>query len=269
MAATAKLTRSAVLATALVVATTAAARTPTGLADLLVGEYNNNEQVWQQGQDGTAPGARVHWRFGRLGDARIGVSRAAGQSAPVEPAWLLTFDGETSSVATAGGVEQACAYRWGPADTGGYTGVAVGNGDCPAELPAIWHLTKDYLVASYVDGVDEVIHRARRVIHYTGWVALSRRHIDTAAATDDFILMRGLVLHNEGFVVSITDDGEPTGYAVELARLTYQRTHTAVLKLGIVDESTGETVNYGWAGPGAERIGVNLRWVQAGMTRKP
>ena len=68
---------------------------------------------------------------------------------------------------------------------------------------------------------------------------------------------------------AIADGGKPVGYAVELVRLTYQNTRTAVLKLGIVDESTGETVSYGWAEPGAERIGINLRWVQAGMMRSP
>ena len=47
------------------------------------------------------------------------------------------------------------------------------------------------------------------------------------------------------------------GWACEwtLARVSYQNTRTAVLKLGIVDESTGETVSYSWAEPGAERIG--------------
>ena len=74
---------------------------------------------------------------------------------------------------------------------------------------------------------------------------------------------------DEGFIVSMADGGKPVGYAVELVRLTYQNTRTAVLKLGIVDESTGETVSYSWAEPGAERIGINLRWVQAGMTRSP
>ena len=125
------------------------------------------------------------------------------------------------------------------------------------------------MVTTYAANVGGAVHRARRVTRYTGWIAFQKRRIDPTAADGDFLLMRDLALHDEGFVVSIADGGNPAGYAVELVRLTYQNTRTAVLKLGIVDESTGETLSYSWAEPGAERIGINLRWVQAGMTRSP
>lgn len=249
----------------LVIAAAAAGRTPDGLVDLLVGEYNNNEQVWQQNLDGTSPGARVHWRFERLGNHRVGVSRALGQSAPAEPIWTLTFDGNAASVTAVEGGDLVCSYQWRE-QSGGYAGAMNDESDCPAEFPDTLQLTPSHLVATYAG---EVVHRARRVTRYTGWIAFDRRRIDPDAADDDFVLMRDLALHDGGFVVAITDAGKPTGYAVELARLTYQNTRTAVLKLGIVDESTGETVSYSWAEPGAERIGINLRWVQAGMTRSP
>jgi len=109
--------------------------------------------------------------------------------------------------------------------------------------------------------------RARRVTRYAGWAALQRRRIDPDAADDDYVLLRDLALHDEGCIIPITDAGKPTGYAIELARLTYQDTRTAVLKLGVISEATGETLSYSWAEPGAERIGINLRWIQAGMTR--
>ena len=73
-------------------------------------------------------------------------------------------------------------------------------------------------------------------------------------------------MHDEGFIVSITDGGDATGYALELARHTYRNTGTAVLKLGVIDESSGQTLSYAWSAPLAERIGINLRWVQAGFT---
>lgn len=262
------LKRAVALATPFAVAATALAQTPGGLVDLLIGEYNNNEQVWQQNLDGGSPVARVHWRFARLGDGRLGVSRALGQSAPAEPTWAYTFDGNVASVAPAGGGETACSYQWHE-QSDGYAGVMDKASDCPAEFPDRLQLAPDYLVATYADDAGEVVHRARRVTRYRGWVAFDRRHIDPDAADDDFILMRDIDLHDEGFVVAVTDAGNPTGYAVELARLTYQNTRTAIVKLGIVDQSTGETVSYGWAEPGAQRIGINLRWVQAGMTRSP
>ncbi len=61
--------------------------------------------------------------------------------------------------------------------------------------------------------------------------------------------------------------GDETGYELELARLTYQNTRVAVLKLGVLDAATGETVAYSWADPDAVRIGINLGWMQAGLTQ--
>ena len=256
------------LAMTLAVWAAAAAEPPAGLLELLVGEYNNNEQVWQQSLDDITPVARVHWRFERLGDDRVGVARGSGQSSPPQPGWALAFDGNVASVAAVDGAELACSYRWIEAP-GGYAGVVDDRRGCPAVFPATWELTPDHLVATYAADDGGAVHRARRVTRYGGWIAFQKRRIDPTAADDDFILMRDLALHDEGFVVSIADGGKPAGYAVELVRLTYQTTRTAVLKLGVVDESTGETVSYSWAEPGAERIGINLRWVQAGMTRTP
>lgn len=258
--------RAVAFATLPTVAATAVGQTPDGVVDLIVGEYNNNEQVWQQNLDGQSPVARVHWQFVRLGDHRVGVSRTLGQSAPAEPAWAYTFDGNVASVAPAEGGKTACAYLWHE-QSDGYAGTMDDASDCPAEFPDKLHVTPGYLVATYADQANEVVHRARRVTRYTGWIVFDRRHIDPDAADDDFVLMRDIDLHDEGFVVAVTDAGNPTGYAVELARLTYQNTRTAIVKLGIVDQATGETVSYSWAEPGAQRIGINLRWVQAGMTR--
>jgi hypothetical protein len=87
---------------------------------------------------------------------------------------------------------------------------------------------------------------------------------------DTYRFMPGLTVHNEGQVVPILDpEGRRTGYAFQLARLTYQNTRTPILKLGLIDEATGATLVYSWAEPGAERIGINVRWAQVGLTRKP
>ena len=81
------------------------------------------------------------------------------------------------------------------------------------------------------------------------------------------LLVPGLRLHNEGQVVPlVTESGDETGFSLELARLTYQNTHVAVLKLGVLESATGETVAYSWADPDAVRIGINLGWMQAGLT---
>ena len=233
------------------------------LADLLVGEFNNNEQVWQQGLDDVAPALRQHWRIERRGDDSLGVIRAEGQSAPDAPGWRLRIDAMHAIVLDAAGADTPCAYRWQRTDAG-YRMATEAVRECPADLPETWQVTPEQLVLTHRDGATAY---ARRVVRYTGWIALQRLRIDPAAAPDDYILIRDATLHDEGFVMPVTDGDQATGYAVELARLTYQNTRTSVLKLGIIDEASGETVSYSWAAPGAERIGINLRWIQAGMTK--
>ena len=111
-------------------------------------------------------------------------------------------------------------------------------------------------------------HRNRKVRQFDGWGAVRLgAFAPEAKNADEMLLVPDLRLHNEGQIVPlVTAEGDATGYSVELARLTYQNTRVAVLKLGILDSATGETVAYSWANPGAGRIGINLGWLQVGMT---
>ena len=242
---------------------TALSASPQSLADLLVGEYNNNEQVWQRNIDAEAPVARQHWCIERLDDGLLGVAWAPGQEASSAPAWRLRIGADRAVVVGADGADTACTFRW-LAEDNGYRMALHTAADCPADLPPAWEIAPQQLVLTDHDGRAV---QARRTARYTGWIVLQRRRIDPAAGEDDYIVLRDQSWHDEGFVVPIADGERSTGYAVELARLTYQNTRTAVLKLGIIDEASGETVSYGWAAPGAARIGINLRWIQAGLTR--
>ena len=247
-----------------------AALTGTGveLLDLLEGEYNNHEQIWQQKLDGETRHERRHWRFERTGESGLTLSVTPGQSAG-EPAWVFELlpDSLATVVMAVGERGPQCAYHWEAAGNG-FEGRAVLPNACPATLPRHWRVTPNRLLSSHGEPGKETAYRARRVRYYDGWVALQRRRIDPQAAEEDHILIQGLRVHDEGSIVPITDAGNPTGYALELARLTYQNTNTAVLKLGVIDEATGKTLSYAWSAPLAERIGINLRWVQAGFTRQ-
>ena len=267
------------------------------LLALLAGEYNNNEQVWQRALDGAKPVPRRHWKFAPTGDGGLRLSMTTGQSAGA-PAWLLRLTdgrpvtapaasapqaGAQPASPSAGGVlhtkvlpvpsagdssaaggEPACQYAWRGWEDG-FAGQAQPPGACPDSLPEAWRITSAHLWANQGDGAPD--YQARRVDRYQGWIALQRRRIDPQAAADDFIFLADLQAHNEGFVTPITDAGQSTGYAVELARLTYQHTQVPILKLGLIEQATGKTLSYSWAGPQAERIGLNLRWVQSGWTK--
>ena len=261
------LRRAAALGAA-AVAPAAAASPGEELLDLLTGEFNNHEQVWQQKLDGTAHVERRHWRFERAGGRRLVLSVAPGQAAG-EAAWAFDLRPESldTAVVPVDGSGPSCSYRW-QARADGFAGRQTPPGSCPEPLPGEWRVSATHLLASNGPSDDTIRYAARRVRYYRGWIALHRHRIDPSAAEDDVILIRNLRLHDEGSLFPIEDAGEPTGYAVELARLTYQNTGTAVLKIGIVDQADGETLSYAWTAPLSDRVGINLRWVQAGFTRE-
>jgi hypothetical protein len=122
------------------------------------------------------------------------------------------------------------------------------------------------LVFGNTEGVP---HKNRKVRYFTAWAALKRGGKDAAPESRDWLGMRNIVLHNEGDRVPIVDDaGNRLGYSIELARLTYQNTTTPILKLGVIDDATGKTVAYSWSEPNGTRLGINIGWLQTGVTLK-
>ncbi|MYC53487.1 MAG: hypothetical protein F4X47_14345 [Gammaproteobacteria bacterium] len=251
-------------ALALLIGASPSLASPAELVELLAGEYDNNEQVWQQSVDGEPQDPRRHWLFRRHGPSGLELAVGRGQAAPDSPAWTLSFSQRAGGIVSEVLGAAVCRYRWRERH-GGYEGRAAE--DCPG-LPAEFRVDPEWLTASWRGESGERVERARRARHYNGWVALQRQRLDPSAVPDDYVFLRAVRWHDEGFVLPVLDGDRPTGYAIELARLTYQNTRTAVLKLGVVDLATGETLAYSWAEPGASRIGINLRWIQAGLTRE-
>lgn len=111
-------------------------------------------------------------------------------------------------------------------------------------------------------------HMNRKVRYFKGWAGIKRKVLDENwdGDEDEMAFFGGIRMHNEGQIVPlVTKEGVDTGYSIELVQLTYQNTKTPVLKLGLIDEE-GETFTYIWSNPEAKRIGINLRWMQVGLT---
>ena len=301
---------------------------PRSAADLehflgwFAGDYDNNEQVWQQAADGVAPDERhehIHHIFlpvsaPAIGDHAFFVKQYMdGDYDNVYRQRLYTFsvNDERAAIELAiHSFNDEQAYRYADRDP------AVIEGIGPDELRNMpgcnvyWRFVDDRYVGEMDDracfyfssnlgqniyitdtltltadeirigdkaydedgnllfGRDEP-HVNRKVRYFDGWAAIRRDAFDSGAAQpDEMLLVPGLRLHNEGQVVPlVTESGDETGYELELARLTYQNTRVAVLKLGVLDAATGETVAYSWADPDAVRIGINLGWMQAGLTQ--
>ena len=120
---------------------------------------------------------------------------------------------------------------------------------------------------SIVDDGEFGAYENQKVRYFSGWMGVKRNKWDPEAADDDWVFMARFRIHNEGGEVRLVDkQGEPTGYRIKLERLVYQNTRTPVLKLGLIDEAEDYTLTYTWTEPGSIRIGMNLRWFQAGLT---
>lgn len=118
--------------------------------------------------------------------------------------------------------------------------------------------------------LDGIHHKNRKVRYFEGWGGVKKAGPTAAADDDEWHFMRDIAIHDEGQIYPIlTADGERSGYSIQLARLTYQNTSAAILKLGLIEDASGNTLSYSWANPDASRIGINLRWAQIGVTMKP
>lgn len=109
-------------------------------------------------------------------------------------------------------------------------------------------------------------HKLKKAQVFEGWTAVlkdgSTEMTGQDAPADAWNGQRNLMIHDQGGRVKINDK-----FSAELAQLAYKN-GTKVLKLGIVENASGKTVAYTWANTNATRIGINLRWVQAGLMLK-
>jgi len=110
-------------------------------------------------------------------------------------------------------------------------------------------------------------HKNRKVRYFSGWAGVKVKGPAATTEDDEWHFNSEVLIHNEGHIVPIlTEGGEPSGYSVQLAQLTYQNVPTPIQTLKIVDDATGEAAVYSWANVGADRIGINVRWAQTGLT---
>lgn len=81
---------------------------------------------------------------------------------------------------------------------------------------------------------------------------------------------RGLTLHDQGGRAFMTTmDDPPRNLKLELEQRVYAGERRAeVLKIAVYEEGNDESLAYSWAAPDSTNVGMNLRWFQAGCTKK-
>jgi hypothetical protein len=120
-----------------------------------------------------------------------------------------------------------------------------------------------------------VPHELRRIRPFECWVAVLRgaRHGDSGqnAAPTDWFFQRGVLLHDQGGVAQIVTDETPARtLSLRLRRVEWPTgENRPSLTLYVMEEGNDRAVSYAWGEYDAERVGINLRWMQASCTHAP
>ncbi|MEY4936548.1 MAG: hypothetical protein RIS64_2907 [Bacteroidota bacterium] len=114
----------------------------------------------------------------------------------------------------------------------------------------------------YVFGhLGKIHHKLLRCKAFKGWFAIQKD-----GKEDKYDFVGNLRLHDQGWKRRVVlANGTVTPYTIELAQVMYEKT-IAVLKLAVYEEGKEKAIAYAWTSPDAERIGINLRKIQAGFT---
>ena len=265
----------------------------------LSGTFDNHEQVWRARESATGtppphvvidvePTADAAWTIWHVrldanpamdatwamhGAAQAGGSFALTphRSLAATPAPSSAFDAKQWTPLDACALRGAGAPLKVAADTSACTAIAPGIGASAALLPLGIEREGEWLhVRLYSDqarGAD-VREDAREVRWFGGWAAINGGGQKADAASNDWHMNRGVRIGSEGGRVELQwRDGNPAGYSLALERLTYRDGNVPVIKLSVVEDSSGRVLAYSWANPQATAIGINLGWVQVGLSR--
>lgn len=113
--------------------------------------------------------------------------------------------------------------------------------------------------------------RYRRARSFECWTAILRgaNHGDSGKGMNDWYFKRGVEIHDQGGVAELETDETPA----RRVRLRLRDVdwpygmNRPSLTMYVMEGDDDRAVSYAWAEGGADRIGINLRWLQASCTR--
>ena len=110
-------------------------------------------------------------------------------------------------------------------------------------------------------------HKLQRSHDFACWAVVAP---DGSQEFEGGTVARDLTLHDQGGHYEIvTIDAEPRTFRLELEQRVYSGEHRVeVLKIAVYGEDKEKSLAYSWAEPSSKNIGMNLRWFQAGCTKK-
>lgn len=115
-------------------------------------------------------------------------------------------------------------------------------------------------------------NKLRKVHHFRCWLSVKRDGLaDDARGAWTFD--RDIAVHDGGELVWVKTDARPARVGLKIRRPVWPSgPNQDSLVLYVHDEGAADpqrAVSYGWADPGATRLGINLRWMQASCSQQP
>jgi hypothetical protein len=241
---------------AMLLATDAPVDAPSVVPSLLPGLYSNEEQVYFDKEAGRDGPPWFALRIAFIGE-EISISEPDAFGTDKERPHMATWKAEGNQILLDYG---ACKklYRW-------EDGALVANGTrgvcrAPATMTRI---APDRIEMTYPDGKVALLRRARPA---SCWVAI-RKDKAKPDGNDDWHFVRDVKLHDQGGRALV--GGEDSGaqpLVIRMRNVIWPPPSTnkpSVVLYVHKPDQLDRAESYSWTDPGAARIGINLRWMEA------
>jgi hypothetical protein len=114
-------------------------------------------------------------------------------------------------------------------------------------------------------------HRLRKVSYFSCWLSVKRAGM-ADDAQDAWTFDRDIAVHDGGEMVWVKTEARPARVGLKIRRPVWPSGPNQDSLVLYVHDEAGEqpdrAVSYGWADPSAQRLGINLRWVQASCSQR-
>lgn len=271
------------------------------LTNLFEGRWDNDRHVFfadAAGLDEATLAPRQHVEITRValagdeqseaGVVKFKAIRTVDGETPAELIHTFIIDAETQSIrqslaAPAGLLPPEpidCQINWARS-SGQFKGSASGEA-CPlifsrpeegGALNVTLTLSENEFWVQSARGDALVEARMRRARQFECWTAILRGadHGDSGEGMNDWDFQRGVKLHDQGGVAELmTDEETPRLIRLKLRDVDWPYgTNRPSLTMYVHEGESDRAVSYTWTEAGAERIGINLRWIQASCTHTP
>ena len=141
------------------------------------------------------------------------------------------------------------------------------------KLTQTWTLSNEEMWIVSRRGARTIESRLRRVRPFECWVSILRgaSHGDSGIDQNDWDFRRGIKLHDQGGEAALlTDEFPPRKIRLVLRDVEWPfGRNRPSLVLYVMDGNNDRAVSYAWGESKADRIGINLRWIQASCTHTP